>query len=117
MHLIRYYGLYSSRGRGKAREKGIIDQFGVGVPEEKNEMTPDNKQNEDAPTNKECNQTWAKLIQNVYEVDPLICPKCQSEMKVISVIFDKDEIKKILVCLKKNKAPPFDKIELQEEAA
>jgi transposase len=75
-----------------------------------------NENNEEVPTNKECNQTWARLIQKVYEVDPMICPKCQSQMKVIAIIFDKDEIKKILACHKKNKSPPFDKIEVQEEA-
>jgi hypothetical protein len=45
------------------------------------------------------------LIQKVYEVDPLIRPNFKSAMKVIAIIFDKDEIKKILACLKKNKAP------------
>ena len=38
----------------------------------------------------------AKLIQKIYEVDPLTCPKCSGKMKVISVIEDEDVIKKIL---------------------
>ncbi len=41
-------------------------------------------------------KNWARLIQKIYEVDPLTCPKCSSEMKVISVLEDKDVIKKIL---------------------
>ena len=57
--------------------------------------------------NKKSNQVWAQLIQKVYEVDPLTCPLCKSEMKIIAVIIDPDEIKKILSCLKKNKSPPF----------
>ena len=32
----------------------------------------------------------------VDEVDPLTCPKCSGEMKVISVIEDEDVVKKIL---------------------
>ena len=36
------------------------------------------------------------LIQKIYEVDPLTCPKCSGKMKVISVIEDQDVIKKIL---------------------
>jgi len=32
----------------------------------------------------------------IYEVDPLACPKCLSKMRVISVIEDKEIIKKIL---------------------
>ena len=30
--------------------------------------------------------TWAMLIKRVYEVDPLTCPHCGGEMKVISFI-------------------------------
>jgi hypothetical protein len=29
-------------------------------------------------------------IQKIYEVDPLICPKCQGRMKVISFIEDRE---------------------------
>jgi hypothetical protein len=38
----------------------------------------------------------ALLIQNIYEVDPLICPKYSSEMRVIAVMENPDVIKKIL---------------------
>ncbi len=37
-----------------------------------------------------------KLIQKIYEVDPLTCPKCSGTMKVISVIEDEDVIINIL---------------------
>ena len=30
-----------------------------------------------------CSQTWAMLIKRVYEVDPLCCPECGGEMKVV----------------------------------
>jgi len=45
---------------------------------------------------KEFRRNWARLLQKVYAVNPLICPKCQSEMKVISVIEDFDVTRKIL---------------------
>ncbi len=41
-------------------------------------------------------QNWAKLIQKIYEVDPLTCPKCQGQMRVISLIEDQEVIKTIL---------------------
>jgi hypothetical protein len=50
----------------------------------------------------------------VYEVDPLICEKCGHEMKLIAVITDPYEVQKILECLKRNKAPPFDKVALKD---
>jgi hypothetical protein len=57
--------------------------------------------------------TPARLIQKVYEVDPLKCPQCGHEMKVIAVITDPHEVQKILECLKRNKAPPFEKVALK----
>ena len=50
------------------------------------------------------------LLAKVYEVDPLVCPKCGGEMKVIAIIEDPDEIKHILLHLGKNgRSPPgFD---------
>ena len=45
---------------------------------------------------KEYRKNWARLIQKIYETDPLCCPRCSGKMKVISVIEDEDVIKKIL---------------------
>ena len=39
---------------------------------------------------------WARLMQKIYEVDPLTCPKCSGVMRVISFIEDEEVIKKIL---------------------
>jgi len=47
-------------------------------------------------SSKEYRKNWARLIQKIYEVDPLTCPKCSGKMKVISVIEEEDVIKKIL---------------------
>jgi hypothetical protein len=35
-------------------------------------------------------KNWARLIQKTYEVDPLTCPKCHGQMRVISFIEDQD---------------------------
>jgi uncharacterized protein YbaR (Trm112 family) len=42
-----------------------------------------------------------KLIQKMYEVDPLICPKCRGPMRIISSIEDQELVKTILkhLCL------------------
>ncbi|MBI4379011.1 MAG: hypothetical protein HY578_07950 [Nitrospinae bacterium] len=36
------------------------------------------------------------MIRKVYEVDPLICPKCGAKMKIVSAIEDDIAIQKIL---------------------
>ena len=45
---------------------------------------------------KEYRKNWARLIQKIYEVDPLTCPKCHGKMKILSFIEGEEIIKKIL---------------------
>ena len=55
----------------------------------------------------ESSRTWARLTAQVYEVDPLECPRCYAPMNVIAVITDPDEVKKILRHLVKiGRSPP-----------
>ena len=39
-----------------------------------------------SPTAREARKGWAALLKQVYEADPLCCPKCGSEMKIIAFI-------------------------------
>lgn len=41
-------------------------------------------------------RNWARLIQKIYEVDPLVCPKCQGAMRIVSSIEDPSVIRDIL---------------------
>ena len=69
-------------------------------------------------TDKAFRRNWARLIQKIYEVDPLVCPKCFGAMHIIAFIEDPDVMEKILKHLGlwdvKRKprpvanAPPFD---------
>ena len=40
-------------------------------------------------------KNWARLIQKIYELDLLTCPKCQGLMRVISFIEDPEVLKKV----------------------
>ena len=55
---------------------------------------------EDAPEWKNCRRAWAWLIYQVYEVDPLKCPNCGRQMKIIAFIREREEIIRILRQLK-----------------
>jgi hypothetical protein len=46
-------------------------------------------------------QSWARLLQKVYEVDPFICSKCQGTMSVVAIIEDPQELTKIIDWAKK----------------
>ena len=39
---------------------------------------------------------WARLIQKVYEVSPLACPRCKKQMRVVAVIDNIEVIRRIL---------------------
>jgi len=53
---------------------------------------------------------WAELLRRVDEIDPLLCPKCGSQMKAIAFITEPQVIRGILDHLKKKarnkRAPP-----------
>ena len=54
---------------------------------------------EQSPSAQGARSSWAALIQRVYEVDPLSCPRCGERMRVISFIESRqrDVIEKILL--------------------
>ncbi len=39
---------------------------------------------------------WRELIKRVWESDPLLCPKCHNEMRIVSLIDDPEVIERIL---------------------
>jgi len=57
------------------------------------------------------NRSCARLIQKIYEVDPLLYPVCRGQMKIIAFIKDYKVVKKILDNLgiyefEANRSPP-----------
>ena len=72
--MVRYYGYYSNVSRGK-RKKQTRDEYIPCILESDE-------------SSKEYRRNWARLIQKIYEVDPLTCPKCSGKMKVISMTED-----------------------------
>lgn len=84
-HMVRYYGRYSSRTRGAERERPEIEE-------------PDAESARQA--RQAAKAAWAKLIRKVYEVDPLECPKCGAQMRVIALIEDPAVIERILSWLR-----------------
>jgi hypothetical protein len=50
---------------------------------------------------------WARLLAKIYEIDALHCSRCGSPMKVLALITDSHEVRKILLHLiKTGVAPP-----------
>ena len=65
---------------------------------------------------KEPSLEWRECIKKIYEVDPLKCPDCDSEMKIIGFINQFKIIHKILeylgICEEENsRDPPIEILE------
>ena len=80
--MVRYYGFYSSVSRGKRKK------------EDNDELIPSILEQDGS--SKAFRRNWARLIQKIYEVDPLTCAKCQGKMRIIAFIEDEEVINKIL---------------------
>ena len=98
---IRRYGLYSSRSRGKWDEQEYIVRLAPDGWKEKKELEAAcegiSVENTESPVGtKKQRSTRARLIKKVYGTDPLTCPRCGSEIKIIAIIMDPCETEKIL---------------------
>jgi hypothetical protein len=101
--LVRYYGYYSNKSRGIRNKTN-----------DEKELSPAEAiiLNSNI-SRKKYRKNWARLIKKVFNIDPLLCPKCDGKMKIISFIEDHATIKQILVHLNlwMNHDPPDDTIE------
>jgi hypothetical protein len=71
--MVRYYGLYANAHRGKAK-KASLSPSALRIVEEELRRLP--------------SKGWAAMILKVYEVDPMVCPKCGSRMKVVAFLME-----------------------------
>ncbi|MCI0603703.1 transposase [bacterium] len=88
--LVHYYGAYSNAHRGRRAKLGDSSVARTHCNKEAQSETEWTKLRR---------KSWAALIRLVYEADPLLCPKCRNQMKIVSVIKDGPVIDKILAHL------------------
>ena len=80
--LVRYVGYYSTKSRGMRKKSEADDAIPSITPGEL--------------TSKQFRRSRAMLIQKIYEVDPLCCPNCQNQMRIVSILEAGPPVKKIL---------------------
>ena len=100
--MVRYYGLYANAHRGKVRKTGLA-AFPLRIAEDDLQRIPV--------------KGWAAMIRKVYEVDPMLCPKCGGQMKVIAFLADHAVVDRIIDHLKLTFAaakPPPPQVTFQE---
>jgi hypothetical protein len=122
VRLIRYFGLYASRSRWKWPQWYHVVRYAPAGWRETHGVQGDDSRPQPPPctvpesacrsapwstaVSPETARDWARLIAKIYEVDPLVCPRCFSKMRVLAVITNPAEVKKILRHLIKIACPP-----------
>jgi hypothetical protein len=97
--MVRYWGFYSNVARGKRRAAARriaagLDPDDETLPGADGIAAP--PAIDDEPFRRRARLTWAKLIKRVYEIDPLLCPYCGGEMKIIAFITEHATVVHIL---------------------
>ena len=92
---VRYLGLYANAHRGKVRKREA-GEYKLMLSEQECPRIP--------------RRGWAEMIRKVYEVNPLTCPQCQGEMRIIAFLTDYGVVDRIINHLKltfvADKPPP-----------
>jgi hypothetical protein len=111
--VIRRYGLYSSRSRGTWSRRPHLARLAPEGWQKDHQGQPAlrlGSANQSIPDQsvsaKESNSAWARLLPKVYEVDRLRCPCCGSQMRVLAVITEPQQVLRILRHLIKTGATP-----------
>jgi len=82
---VRYFGLYANAHRGKVLKSEESEHKPLIIEEECPRIP---------------RRGWAEMIRKVYEVDPLICPQCGAQMKIIAFLTDYAVVDRIINHLK-----------------
>jgi hypothetical protein len=82
---VRYIGLYANAHRGKVR-KMEAGEYKLILSEQECPRIP--------------RRGWAEMIRKVYEVNPLTCPRCRGEMRIIAFLTDYGVVDRIINNLK-----------------
>ena len=84
----RFFGVYSCRCRGD--EKSLA-KAQLASADDAQAITSSYL----PPHDSKPSPHWAACMKRTFEIDPLLCPKCQSPMKIKAFLTDPDEIARI----------------------
>ena len=102
MHMTRHYGAYANRLRRSIRRaRAALTEIGLAPPVEEVSPPAEGVSQGVSPRSATLpgepladaaealrRRSWARLLRKVFEVDPLLCPRCGETMVVVAVITD-----------------------------
>ena len=90
-HQVRYYGAYACRLRSRYRETpDDVSASDVPVDPAPAFVDPDD------PSEVARRRSWARMLQRIFEVDPLTCARCGETMQIIGFVTQPAVIDRIL---------------------
>ena len=100
----RWYSNVSRGKRKRLQQEVAAGPFSAGTGSGKT----DEDRSRDA---RALRRPWAEMIKRVYEVDPLVCPRCHGEMRIVAFIIDPTVVDRIIRHLRtkgshRERAPP-----------
>jgi hypothetical protein len=93
--LSRYYGFYSNKSRGMRAKAEQVEHI-PGTIEENNKEGINIIDVSKYQPKKVPSLTWCDCIKKIWKDDPLVCPECAQQMRIISFITEGPIIHKIL---------------------
>jgi len=88
--VTRYFGFYSCRTRGERLKLEAAQRA------DQTDPNLDMQPLEPLEPKKRPSLTWAACMRRMYEIDPLKCPKCHSQMRIIAFVTDTKELRAIM---------------------
>ncbi len=86
---VRYWAWYSNAARGKRCK--AESKHGA------TEQAPASAELDRPPRQKRL--SWARLIKKVYEIDPLLCPYCAAQMKIVAFVVEVSSLRRLVEAL------------------
>ncbi len=113
--MVRYYGWYSNKMRGESERRKLEEELtAASVAATKGDEAIEIVDVSTCKPRRIPTPTWRECIKKIWEVDPLECPHCKAEMKIIAFISEPKLVRKILEHLKlwptpsvSERAPPI----------
>ncbi len=84
---VRYWGWYSNAARGKRRKAESAADSG---------SSPASDAGRPNGASSRRRLSWARLIRKVYEIDPLLCPYCGAEMRIVAFVVEVCSLRRLL---------------------
>jgi len=97
-HLVRYYGAYAHKVRRRARAAAAsppAETVGAPTSDAAPAVLEPVVRAEPGSPEARRRSAWARVLRKVFEVDPLLCPKCGTPMKVVAWVTDPVVIERI----------------------